>query len=633
MGCKLIAGACSAMALSTIVAATSVYAAPTTYEAEAQPGVDAAAIVSAEDFSGGKYVTPGADGMTFKIKVEETAVYDITTKVLIKQYAWFESKISVNGTEAGSLLTKPRTCDSAFVITASAKMRAGENSITVGNGGALGVDYITVERHPDPEYKIGTAPVTPNATESARKVFSFLRENFTKATLSGMMISDQNFNYDYGNMKIIPPGGCTPADSCKYTDEQVKWKGQTDIAEFYKRSGHYPAIGGFDMLFAAGGHSDEGWFRGYSENNLLMAEELWKLGGIPTFTWHWKVGEDTVFYTKDAYPMNGYRSSGCTNGAKGSSESNTCFNYTKAFKDSTCKEINEASQEYKDIVNDIDKVSALFKLLQEKDVAVIWRPLHEASGGWFWWGVGSGDCYKQLYRLVFDRMVETNGLNNLIWVWNINTDPQFGYDYSALNASWYPGDEYVDIVAVDIYDPLNDHNSGANYYNKIVSDVGTNKMIALSENGAIPDIDSIAEDKANWSYWMTWSQTWSGNFLEKTTAEMWKKNLDDKRILALDNMPGWDNVSVNNPIVNLFRPGANNVNLIINGKSLTLSTSNSGNATVTVFDLTGHRIATLMQGHISAGTHHLSLQSLAAGNYIVKASVEHHNSLQILRLK
>ena len=228
-------------------------------------------------------------------------------------------------------------------------------------------------------------------------------------------------------------------------------------------------------------------------------------------------------------------------------------------------------------------------------------------------------------------MVKTNGLKNLLWVWNINTDPQFGYDYSALNASWYPGDEYVDIVAVDIYDPLNDHNSGANYYNKIVSDVGTNKMIALSENGAIPDIDSIAEDKANWSYWMTWSQTWSGNFLEKTTAEMWKKNLDDKRIIALDNMPGWDKVTIRNPIAK--RIIANNVNIAINGKSLSLSTNQNGNATVTIFDLTGHRVATLLQGQISAGMHSLSLQSLAAGNYIVKASVGHHNTMQVLRLK
>lgn len=631
MGCKTIAGACSAMAFATAIAATSVYAAPTTYEAESQPGVDASSIVSAEGFSGGKYVKPGSDGFTFKVKVEETAVYDFTTKVLIKQYDWFESKIAVNGTEAGSLLTKPRTCDSAFVITASAKMRAGENTITVGNGGALGVDYITVERHPDPTYTISESPVTPNATESARKVYSFLRENFGKSTISGMMISDQNFNYDYGNMRLIPPGGCTPADSCKYSDEEVSWKGQTDIAEFYKRSGHYPAIGGFDMLFAAGGHHEEGWFKGYTENNLLMTEDLWKMGGIPTYTWHWKVGEDTVFYTKDAYPNNGYKASGCTEGVKGTNENNTCFNYTKAFKGDKCEDIDETSQEYKDIVADVDIVSGYFKQLQEKGIAVIWRPLHEASGGWFWWGVGSGDCYKQLYRLVFNRMVKTNGLKNLLWVWNINTDPQFGYDYSALNAGWYPGDEYVDIVAVDIYDPLNNHNSGANYYNKIVSDVGTNKMIALSENGAIPDVDSIAEDKANWSYWMTWSQTWSGNFLEKTPTDMWKKNLDDKRIIALDNMPGWDKVIVHNPIAK--RTATNKVNIAINGKSLSLSTNQNGRATVTVFDLTGHRVATLLQGQISAGTHSLSLQSLAAGNYIVKASVGHHNTMQVLRLK
>ena len=620
-----------ALSATTIAAvAISAYAAPTLYEAEDLSG---ATVAEGADFSGGKYAKPAdASGITFTVKVEETAVYDITTKVFIKQYDWITSKIVVNGVDAGSLLTTPRNCDSSYVISASAKMKAGENKITVGNQ-SIGVDYITVEKHPDPEFKIGTVPVTPNASESARKVFSFLRENFMKKTISGMMISDQNFNYDYGNMKLLKPGECTPADSCKYSDAEVSLKGQTDIAEFYKRSGHYPAIGGFDMLFATGGHHEEGWFKGYTENNLAMTEDLWKMGGIPTYTWHWKVGKDTVFYTKDTYPNNGFNASGCTDGVQGTSESNTCFNYTKAFKGDKCKEINEASQEYKDIVADIDIVSGYFKELQDKGIAVVWRPLHEASGGWFWWGAGSPECYVQLYRLVFNRMVVTNKLTNLIWVWNINTDPRFGYDYSALNAAWYPGNEYVDIVAVDIYDPLNDHNSGANYFNKIISDVGTNKMIALSENGAIPDIDSIAEDKAYWSYWMTWSQTWSGNFLEKTPTDMWKKNLDNERIIALDDMPGWDKITVQNPVKKHAAKTTNNINISVNGKSLSFSTRNDGFATVTIFDMTGHRVATLLQGPISAGTHNLSLQSITSGNYIVKASVNHHNNMQILRLK
>lgn len=610
MGCKILA-ALSAFSIE------SAFAAPTIYEAEDQPGVSAADISVGSD--GAKYVKPddATAGMTFNVKVKETAVYDITTKVLIKQYAWFNSNIVVNGAEAGSLLTKPVTCDSAFVITASAKMRAGENSITVGNGGALGVDYITVERHPDAVFKISELPVTPNATESARKVYTFLRDNFGKKTVSGMMISDQNFNYDYGNMRLIPPGGCTPADSCKFSDEEVSWKGQTDIAEFYKRSGHYPAIGGFDMLFAAGGHHEEGWFKGYTENNLVMTEQLWEMGGIPTYTWHWKVGEDTVFYTQGT--PAGFNNPGCTEDVMGTSETNTCFNYTKAFKGDKCQDIDETSQEYKDIVADVDIVSGYFKQLEEKGIAVVWRPLHEASGGWFWWGTASAECYVQLYRLVFNRMVVTNELKNLIWVWNINTDPKFGYDYSALNAAWYPGDEYVDIVAVDIYNPMDDHNSGANYFNKIVSDVGTNKMIALSENGAIPDIDSIAEDKAYWSYWMTWSQTWSGNFLEKTPTDMWKRNLDDERIIALDDMPGWDNVKAD--IRMARRIGSNNLAVNMQGKQITVSITHAGTASIALFDMLGHKVASLAQGNLPAGTTAFNLDGIASGHYIVRAKV------------
>ena len=606
-----------------VLSAAIAFAAPTKYEAEDLAGAD---IQEGTDFSGGKYAKPAdASGITFTVTVEETAVYDITTMVTIKQYDWITSKIVVNGVEAGSMLTTPRNCDSSYVIEASAKMKVGKNTITVGNQ-AIGVDYITVERHPDPEFKISALPVTPNATESAKKLKTFLRDNFQKKTISGMMISDQNFNYNYGEMKIIPPGGCTPADSCKYTDEQVSWKGQTDIAEFYKRSGHYPAIGGFDMLFAAGGHHDEGWFLGYTENNLLMTEDLWKMGGIPTYTWHWKVGKDTVFYTKDAYPNNGFNASGCTEGVMGTSEGNTCFNYTKAFKGDKCEAIDETSQEYKDIVADVDIVSGYFKQLQDKGIAVVWRPLHEASGGWFWWGTASAECYVQLYRLVFNRMVGTNGLKNLLWVWNINTDPSLGYDYSALNAKWYPGDEYVDIVAVDIYDPLNDHNSAANYYNKIVSDVGTNKMIALSENGAIPDIDSIAEDKAYWSYWMTWSQTWSGNFLEKTPTDMWKRNLDDERVIALDDMPGWDKVIADTSSEGaVIAPNAIDMNravpskstIRLQGRNLYVTVPRASLGSIEIFDMLGHKVETLARGRLAAG-HAFSIENTPKGRYIVR---------------
>jgi mannan endo-1,4-beta-mannosidase len=643
--------------------ASSAFATPTTYEAEDIEGIDAASIVEASkvyetdmskgwqiydttktiDVSGGKFVE--ASAIQFSVEVTETAMYDLRIHLWIQDlYVSNNTSVTVDDNELGQYSTTTGTYNNKeFLLEGSVKLKAGiSHIIEIKAASKAGIDYLSLERHPDPEFNISALPVTPNATESAMKVKTFLRDNFLKKTISGMMISDQNFNYDYGNMRLIPPGGCTPADSCKFSDTEVSWKGQTDIDEFYKHSGHYPAIGGFDMLFAAGGHHEEGWFKGYTENNLLMTEELWKMGGIPTYTWHWKVGKDTVFYTQDAYPNNGFNASGCTDTVMGTSNTNTCFNYTKAFKDAQCKEIDETSQEYKDIVADVDIVSGYFKQLQEKGIAVVWRPLHEASGGWFWWGVGSAECYVQLYRLVFNRMVGTNGLKNLIWVWNINTDPSLGYDYSALNAAWYPGDEYVDIVAVDIYNPMDDHNSGANYFNKIVSDVGTNKMIALSENGAIPDIDSIAEDKAYWSYWMTWSQTWSGNFLEKTSTEMWKRNLDDERIIALDDMPGWDKVVADTSSEGAIiapsaiapkRITANNVTIQMQGRNLSIAFPQASRTSIALFDMLGHKVASLANGNFPAGTLQFDLGGIASGNYIVRAKIGNASYAQRIRVK
>ena len=619
---------------------TSAHATPTVYEAEEQTlptgGVISDTAIYELDMSkgwqiydtlqtiqisGGKFVNTSGE-MTFDVTVSETGLYDLILHMWINDmYVSNNSSIVVDGNTIGTYASNTSTTvNKEFTLTASVKLTTGSpHSVVLKAASSAGVDYLSVERHPDPVFNISSTPVTPGATEAAYKVLDFLKDNFGTKTISGMMISDQVFNYDYGNMKLLKAGECTPADSCKYSDAEVAWTGQTDIAEFYNRSGHYPAIGGFDMLFAVGGRHEEGWFKGYTENNLVMTEELWNKGGIPTFTWHWKVGEDTIFYTK----ANGYKNAGCTEGVTKTADNNTCFNYTLAFTDSTCKEINTSSEIYQNIVNDVDIVSNYFLQLQEKDIAVVWRPLHEASGGWFWWGVASAECYVQLYRLVFDRMVNTNGVKNLLWVWNINTDPTYGYDYSALNGAWYPGDEYVDIVAVDIYDPLLNHNSGANYYNKIISEVGTNKLIALSENGAIPDIDSIAEDKAYWSYWMTWSQTWNGNFLDKTPTDMWKKNLDDERIIALDDMPGWADYDVGISPASKVR--SSTVTLSQQGRSLQLTVPSRSN--VSLFSLQGKLVQNIGT-NLSAGTHTVQLSKIPQGVYIVRVNGANFSATQ-----
>lgn len=117
-------------------------------------------------------------------------------------------------------------------------------------------------------FVISDSPVTANATESAKKLYNFLKENFGKKTISGIMTGDIN----------------TSADILS----------QEDVKAVYTAGGHYPALIGFDFLFATGPQSIESWYQEYTNKTISLAEELWKKGGIPAFTWHWKDPSDQV---------------------------------------------------------------------------------------------------------------------------------------------------------------------------------------------------------------------------------------------------------------------------------------------------------------------------------------------------
>lgn len=98
----------------------------------------------------------------------------------------------------------------------------------------------------------------------------------------------------------------------------------------------------------------------------------------------------------------------------------------------------------------IDRAAAFVASLKDAEgnpVPVIFRPWHENSGSWFWWGTGSftPEEYIQLYRLTRDRF-EKAGATNVLWVYSPDKDLSLD-DY----LSTYPGDDYVDILGSDIY--------------------------------------------------------------------------------------------------------------------------------------------------------------------------------------
>ena len=103
----------------------------------------------------------------------------------------------------------------------------------------------------------------------------------------------------------------------------------------------------------------------------------------------------------------------------------TTFNLTAA--------LNPSSANYQLLLRDIDAIAVQLLRLQAANIPVLWRPLHEAEGGWFWWGAFGPENAKTLYRLVYKRLTETHKLRNLIWVWN------------SVSPAWYPGDDVVDI--------------------------------------------------------------------------------------------------------------------------------------------------------------------------------------------
>lgn len=460
------------------------------YEAEDGTLTKDAAVASNTEASGGKYVKMNGGDITFPaVTVEKAGQYSVVVHYMNNYGGDKINYVGVGSTT--SQVSFPVTDKGKFVdVETVLTLSAGANTIAITNSwGWIDVDYIEVKEFEAKAFTLCNAPVTKNATPSAIKLYNFLVNNFGKKTISGVMT---------GNMDAYTIGDATQHE---------------DVQAVYKAGGKYPALIGADLMNATGANKDEGWFQQYTEKAIDIAKTTWKKGGIPAFTWHWRPGDEVEFYVKGAH------------------DTYTEFDFSEAFiKGSTTWDTTSAA--YKAIVGDIDHVSQIFLDLQKEGVAAIFRPLHESGGNWFWWSINTGKQFVALYQLLYERMVFKNGVNNLIWDFN----PQ-----DASKLSWTPGETYYDVLSVDIYNKANDHQSNSAAFIDFANKGGTNKIIALSENGPIPDVDNMYAENAPWSWWMPWYESWSAGFVSQTAESVWKKNLADERIITLDEMPGWDN--------------------------------------------------------------------------------------------
>ena len=281
----------------------------------------------------------------------------------------------------------------------------------------------------------------------------------------------------------------------------------------HQHTGKWPALNGFDYIHHP--FSSKGGWIDYT--NISEVSQWNSDGGVVTIMWHWNV------------PAN---KSGNYSFYWGTESDKTTFDVRKIFE--------PASSEYQLMMQDIDQIASYLKLLKEAHIPVLWRPLHEAGGMWFWWGRDAEAC-NELWRTMYRRFQEA-GLDNLIWVWTQSA--AWGKPYSD-GYRWYPGDDYVDIVSIDVYN----NNSASNIYTscyKFLCDYSPTKFVALTECGNVPTISTQWNAGSKWLFFMPWydyartnnpsSTDFKSTNHSNCNAAWWNEAFSNDFVLTRDDM-------------------------------------------------------------------------------------------------
>jgi mannan endo-1,4-beta-mannosidase len=259
-----------------------------------------------------------------------------------------------------------------------------------------------------------------------------------------------------------PVYGLNP-DKTRWIDEA----GRSDIKSII---GEYPALIGYDI-----GHLELG--KSVNLDNVpfdkmrLYIIDQYKRGGVSTLSWHPNNPLDLSKTTWD----------------KVEATIPSILHNRKALKN------------YK--MTFLKPLASFFKSLKSsngEDIPIIFRPYHEHTGSWFWWGADycSEEEYKAFWKMTVDYFKKKR-VHNLLYAYS--TD-KFRSEEHYLER--YPGDDYVDILGFDTYHRNAPSSNGTFVKNSkemlgIVKKIGLekDKPYALSETG----LEQVTE--ANW--WTT----------------------------------------------------------------------------------------------------------------------------------
>lgn len=438
------------------------------YEVEdAAQLVDLRLTQTTKGYSGRGYAvgfTNDTGSATFPVAVEEDGIYEVAIGYRAphgEKYAVF-----LLNDEAIGNVCLPASQSFSQAHAGKVFLNKGINLLTIEKGwGWYELDYIALRRAETIKLPMVSAePINPNATPEARALLQFLTDNFGKRIIAGQ----QEYN---GSL-------------------------MRDTTYIKRITGKEPALLGLDLM----DYSPSRVERGTKSQDIEAAIEWHKRGGIVAFTWHWNAPKGLEANGREWW-------SGFYTDA-------THFDVAAALAD-------PESEDYQLILRDIDAIALQLKRLQDEGVPVLWRPLHEAEGGWFWWGAKGAEPCKELWKLLYHRLTEHHQLNNLIWVWN------------SISPEWYPGDEYVDIVSCDIYTQPLSYGPSAAEFERLLQLGERPKIVAMAENGGIPDPDAAQAYGAMWG----WFMTWNGDILRDWNDSEHLKNVyNHPLVITLDEL-------------------------------------------------------------------------------------------------
>ena len=345
----------------------------------------------------------------------------------------------------------------------------------------LAVGALAMAILPLPSIAAIDAPVTPHAVPGVRSLLEFLDRISGRYILSGQ----QELGWDPNRL-----------------EEDINYLGQ--------QTGKSPVVRGFD--FGDYTYGPELRARLHATDRAIA----WaRRGGIVEFTCHMAMVTGTPGPTPQFYvpSMN---------------HEGTNFDIRQAVIDGT--------PENAELLGKMDIVAGELKKLQDAGVVVIWRPFHECSGGWFWWGVHGPEPFKKAWRIMFDRFTGKFGLTNLIWCYNPT-------DSAGKMEAWYPGDDVVDMIGMDFYPKTwsffgllpGNHPVFADDYRHLRAFKDGRKVVAMTEDGPIPDPDELFKEGAGWSYFLTWDGF--ENDTSENSVSFLKSVYSNPRVVTLDQFP------------------------------------------------------------------------------------------------